>query len=109
MVTITGGQIGIILGLISIIGTILGIVFWVQKPQRTLETRVQTLEDEHKTLKSEHEELKKLHYENNDIVKKELKENTTALNDLAKTVVKLSTIIDERIPKGSPMLTPPGK
>ena len=42
-------------------------------------------------------------------VENDLKILNNTLQDLSRTVVKLSTIIDERIPKRLPSLTPPGK
>lgn len=41
-------------------------------------------------------------------VEGDLKTLNATLQSLSETVVRLSTIIDERIPKGTPGLTPPG-
>lgn len=108
MITISPAIIGMIVGLISILGSVFAIFFYFQKPQIALEKRVQSLEEENRNLSRDFEVMKAAHLENNGSMQKEMKELTTAVNDLGKTVVRLSTIIDERIPKGSPNLTPPG-
>lgn len=109
MITITGAQIGILLGLISLLGTVFGVFFYFQKPQIAIEKRVKSLEDDLNVTKKDLNELGKRHSEINDGLQKEFKEMTVAMNNLDKTVVRLSTIIEERIPKGSPNLTPPGQ
>lgn len=109
MITISTTTIALIVGSITIFGAIFGVFFYFQKPQLALEKRVSKLEEEIASCRKENEEIKKLHYENNESLRKELKEVATALTELSLTVTKLSTIIDERIPKGSPGLTPPGQ
>lgn len=108
MVTITIAQVTLILGVLSIISIILGVVFWIQRPQVALEKRVAQLEDGQKTNNKDIEVIKTTHSENNGAMQKEMKELTTAINSLNVTVGKLETKIDERIPKGSPTLTPVG-
>lgn len=109
MITISTTTIALIVGGITILGAIFGVFFYFQKPQLALEKRVSKLEDDIVGCKNENAEIKKLHYDNNESLRKELKEVATALSELSLTVAKLSTIIDERIPKGSPGLTPPGQ
>jgi len=108
MITITGAQIGIILGAVSLLGTVFGVFFYFQKPQIAIEKRVKSLEDELNNTKSDIAEFKKLHFDANDGLQKEFKEMTIAMNNLDKTVVRLSTIIEERIPRADPNLTPKG-
>lgn len=109
MITITTTQIGIVLGLISIVGTVIGIIFWIQKPVSALEKKVQTLEEELTATKKDLQNVKDSHSESNTILTKGLKENTEALNKVNVEMTRLSTIIEERIPKGQPNLTPPGQ
>lgn len=90
------------LAAIAVVTAIVGVISYIQKPQFNLEKRVDALE-------SDMTNIKQTHSESDTALKLELKELTVAVNELGKTVVKLSTIIDERIPKGSPNLTPPGQ
>lgn len=108
MITISAATIGVILGLISLLGTIFAVFFYFQKPQIALEKRVKTLEDALVSTDKDLANLRADHTNVNDGLQKEFKEMTVAMNNLDKTVVRLSTIIEERIPKGSPNLTPPG-
>ena len=109
MITITGAQIGIIIGIITLISTIIGIIFWIQKPQRDIEKRVQTLEEDAINLDKEFSEYKKSHDGSTEKLGEELKINTGAINKLNLEMIRLSTIIEERIPKANPNLTPPGQ
>ncbi len=108
MIQISADTLTLIGFLVMALGAIFAVFFYFQKPQIALEKRVQTLEDDNVNLNKEIEVIKATHLENNGSMQKEMKELTLAVNDLGKTVVRLSTIIDERIPKGSPNLTPPG-
>lgn len=96
-------------GLISFLGVVFAVFFYFQKPQVAQDKRIQTLELEMLETNKEIEVIKATHFENNGAMQKEMKDLTKSVNDLSLTVTKLSTIIDERIPKGSPNLTPPGK
>lgn len=109
MLTITAGQIGIVVGILTIGSAIFTIFFYFQKPQIALEKKMRELFDDHENTKKELSNLRADHIMVNDGLQKEFKEMTFAMNNLDKTVVRLSTIIEERIPKGSPNLTPPGK
>lgn len=109
MITISTISIELILGGITIIGAIFSVFLYFQKPQIALEKRVQALEEDLENTKKDLESLNTRHSEVNDVLQKEFKEMTVAMNNLDKTVVRLSTIIEERIPKGNPNLTPPGQ
>lgn len=108
MITITGTQIGIIIGIITLLGTIFSVFFYFQKPQLALEKRVQSLEESNTEQDKEIQIIKNDHSKNTEIMQREMKDLTEAINSLNINVAKLETIIDERIPKGSPGLTPPG-
>lgn len=109
MIQITAAQIGIVIGLFSIFGTIIGIIFWIQKPVAALEKKVQTLEESQANDRREFAEYKTSHDGSTEKFGEELKLNTTAINKLNLEMLRLSTIIEERIPKGQPNLTPPGQ
>lgn len=109
MIEISTTTIALIVGGISILGSIFGIFFYFQKPQIALEKRVSTLEDNYKFVMKEMESIRATHLETNGALQKDLKEMTTSVNNLSISVTELKTIINERIPKGSPNLTPPGK
>ena len=108
MIQISSTTIGMIGGIIAIGGTIFTIFFYFQRPQLALEKRVATLEDDLKNTHKEIEIIRATHLENNGSIQKEMKELTKSVTDLSLTVNTLSTIINERIPKGSPNLTPAG-
>lgn len=109
MITISPIILELIGSIILIGGTVFGIFLYFQRPQIALEKRVIKIEETITNILKEIVDIQKNHLEVNGATQKELKENTTAINELSKTVVKLSTIIDERIPKGRPNLTPPGQ
>lgn len=108
MITINAAQVELIVGLLTIIGVVFGVVFWIQKPQTALEKRVQKLEDCDREQAAQIAALKGDHDKNNELMQKKMEDLTTAINGLNITVAKLETIINERIPKGSPTLTPAG-
>lgn len=108
MIQITVSTLTLIIGFISIGGTIFAIFSYFRNPQVALEKRVAVLEGCQKDNEKSLLQIQTTHMENNGAMQKELKELTTAVTDLGKTVVRLSTIIDERIPKGMPALTPAG-
>lgn len=65
-----------------------------------LEDKIKALEKDNSDLKTDIQkqfiEIKETHIRS---IEGDIKTLTTAVNDLSKTVVRLSTIIDERIPK----------
>lgn len=109
MITIASSTIYLILAIITLVGTIFTIFFYFQKPQIALEKRVSSLEDDMNSVNKDITNIQQNHSDSDNALKAELKELTTAVTELGKTVVRLSTIIDERIPKGTPSLTPPGQ
>ncbi len=82
-------------------GTMFSIFFYFQKPQLALERRVAKLEDNDKEQDKTIILIKTDHTKSSEEMQKEMKELTMAVNELSKTVVRLSTIIDERIPRAS--------
>lgn len=102
---ITGDGIVFFLGITSVLGIFLNVYNSWRKPQIASDTSLASLRNEIETLKKTVTEIRETHLRT---VENDIKNLTTAVNDLGKTVIRLSTIIDERIPKGSPTLTPPG-
>lgn len=108
MVTISTSTITMIMGGIGIIGAIFTVFFYFQKPQIALEKRVAKLEDNDKKQDNDIITIREDHSKNTESMLKEMKELTSSINGLNVTVGKLETKIDERIPKGTPTLTPIG-
>lgn len=119
-VVISGGTLALIGGVIAIGGTIFSVFFYFQKPQLALASRAQKLEEKvtelEKQVTANKVEVEKQmavikddHSKNTDAMQKDIKDLTLSVNELSKTVVRLATIIEERIPKGQPNLTPPGQ
>ncbi len=94
-----------IIFVISILGTIFGVFHYFKNPQIKTDQTTGKLSDDLIALRKEVLEIKETHLRS---VEQDIKNLTASVNELAKTVIRLSTIIDERIPKGSPNLTPPG-
>lgn len=109
MIQISTASLTLILAIITILGAVFSVFFYFQKPQIAQDKKIKALEDGLEDVKKDVLNVKKDHAEVNGGLQKEFKEMTVAMNNLDKTVVRLSTIIEERIPKGSPGLTPPGK
>ena len=95
----------LVFGGIGLFGTVFTIYSYFKNPQIKTDQTTITLSSDVTELKKQITEIRETHLRN---VEKDMKDLTAAVNDLSKTVVRLSTIIDERIPKGSPGLTPPG-
>lgn len=108
MIQISTSTLTIIGSLIGIGGAVFTVFFYFQKPQIAVEKRVAKLEEGNIELHKQLALIRDTNTKITDQMEKDLKELTVAVNELAKTVVRLSTIIDERIPKGTPTLTPPG-
>lgn len=83
-------------GTITIIGAIFGIYLYFRNPQITSEKITSDLKNEIENLKSEIKDIKETDLRS---LKVEINKLTDSNNELSKTVVKLATIIDERIPK----------
>lgn len=85
-----------VLFIITIAGTVFGIYHYFKKPQDQSEKNDIKLEDRIKAVEKELYEVKQTHLL---AMEKDLKSLTDSVNELSRTVVRLSTIIDERIPK----------
>lgn len=93
---ITQETISFLLGLIALISVLFNIYEKFRKPQiRTDQTTVKITEDI-VSLQRQIGEIKETHLKS---VESDIKSLTSSVNDLSKTVVRLATIIDERIPK----------
>lgn len=88
---------------------ILGVIFTVYKsftnPQIETDKEAATLKNDITNLKAEIKEIKETHLR---ALETEIKALNHSVGELSGTVIKLATIIDERIPKGTATLTPPG-
>lgn len=94
-----------ILSIVAILGVIFNVYNSYRSPQIETDKETLTLRQDFFNLRSEVKEVKENYLKALQIEVKNLSDN---VNELAKTVIKLSTIIDERLPKASPNLTPPG-
>lgn len=95
-----------ILGLAAIVSIILSVYNSIRNPQVKGESIAQKQQSEIEELKKLYSELKETHIKS---VEKDIKDLTMEISNLKTTLVKLATIIEERIPKGQPGLTPPGQ
>lgn len=86
-----------ILNVVYLLGFIFGIYLYFKNPQVRTEQATIKLRDDLTDLQKQITEVKENHIH---IIENDVKALTQAVNDLSKTVIKLSTIIDERIPKG---------
>ncbi len=87
-----------VLFLIAVLSVIFNIYHFFKKPQDKSEKDVIRLTDEVSQLKKDVIEVREKHLAS---IEKDVKELTTTINTLSITVTRLSTIIDERIPKGA--------
>lgn len=94
-----------IIGIIAVVSIIINVYKSISKPQVDQDKMTVKLQDDIIHLKKEIFDIKETHLR---AVESDVKSLTKAVNDLSITVVKLATIIDERIPKASPTLTPIG-
>lgn len=90
---------------IGILSILFNIYLYFRNPQIKTDQVTADLKNEIANLKGEIKDIKETDLRS---LKIEINKLTDSNNELSKTVVKLATIIDERIPKGSPMLTPAG-
>lgn len=111
MIQISSTAISIILGLIAIVGMIFTVFFYFKKPQDRMEKKLLLMEVELKNIKDEQKESsKEITIIKQDLSKaegntqKELKDMGSILNNCKSEIIRLSTIIEERIPKGTPNL-----
>lgn len=102
---ITQQSLDFLLGLAAVGSILFNVYNSFRKPQISTDQVIIKLEDRLKAVENGMRDLKDTQLKS---VEEDIKELTFTIQELSKTVVKLSTIIDERIPKGSPNLTPPG-
>lgn len=98
MTQITVPNLTLILTIISIFGIIFSVYLYFRNPQIESDKANIKIKDEIENLKKQILDIKETHLRS---VEMDIKTLTNAVNDLSKTVVKLSTIIDERIPRVS--------
>lgn len=94
-----------LLGLAALISIIFNVYNTFRNPQIKTDQETSSLKQDMASLKNEMRDIKETDIR---LLRVEIKSLTDSNNELSKTVVRLATIIDERIPKGSPNLTPPG-
>lgn len=100
---LTPGNITFALGLIGVMFTVYRTLTnpQIQNDKETIELKSDIV-----NLKSEIKDIKETHLRT---LENEIKALNTSVSNLSGTVIKLATIIDERIPKGRASLTPPGQ
>lgn len=96
MASIGSTEIVLILGICNLIGIIFAVYSYFRNPQISTDKVLVTLQENYSNLQKQVTEIKETHLK---AAENEIKTLTTAVNDLSKTVIKLSTIIDERIPR----------
>lgn len=81
---------------ISIVTMLFSLYLHFRKPQESSEKQILVMKEDIKSLKQEMKEIKETHLR---ALELEIKNLNTNVNGLSVTVVKLATIIDERIPR----------
>lgn len=104
-VTLNQQNITFIIGLVALINIVLTVYNSIRKPQIRSDSETADIRKDMVDQQRQISEIKETHLR---AVETDVKTLTTAVNTLALTMERLRTIIDERIPKGSPGLTPPG-
>jgi len=102
---ITQTTVTFLLGLIALISILFAVYHFFRNPQIKTDQTTLKLRDDIESLKKQIHEIKETHLR---AVEGDVKLLTTAVNELSKTVIRLTTIIDERIPRGNSNLTPQG-
>lgn len=97
MPAINTSVLTLILATCNFLGILFAVYSYFRNPQIKTDQTTSSLEGNFKDLQRQVVELRETHLR---AVENDLKLLTNAVNDLSKTVVRLSTIIDERIPKG---------
>lgn len=85
-----------IIFVIGLLGTIFTIYKSITGPQITSDKKSLRLEDRILAMEKSVSEIKETHLKT---VEQDIKSLTASVNELSKTVVRLATIIDERIPR----------
>lgn len=93
-----------ILGLVALVSILIQVYNAFRTPQIKSDQTDIKLEDRIRAVEKAVLDIKETHIRS---IESDIKSLTISVNELSKTVVKLSTIIDERIPKATPNLTPP--
>ena len=96
MQSISATDFALIFAFCSFIGIIFTVYFYFRNPQISTDKILLQLQDNYANMQRQVTEIKETHLK---AAENEIKTLTTAVNDLSRTVIKLSTIIDERIPK----------
>lgn len=99
---LTPGNITFTLGLLGVLFTVYNSF---RNPQIKTDQETIGLKSQLQALEKEVKDIRETHLRT---LEGEIKSLNTSVNTLSGTVIKLATIIDERIPKGQPSLTPPG-
>lgn len=97
--------ISIIMASLSFLSILFTVFNAYKKPQEDANLTSKQLRNDIDKIKEELIEVKTTHLRT---VEEDLRNLTKVVNDLSLSVATLSTIINERIPKASPNLTPPG-
>lgn len=98
MTQIVVPDLTLVLVILSICGVVFSVYLYFRNPQIKTDQTTTKLSDDIKDLQRQITDVKETHLKS---VETDLKTLTTAVNELSKTVVRLSTIIDERIPKNN--------
>jgi hypothetical protein len=99
MPAINATDLTLILSVLSFFGVVFGVYSYFRNPQISADKMILTLQENYATLQKQVVEIKETHLK---AAENDIKVLTTAVNDLSKTVIRLSTIIDERIPRQNP-------
>lgn len=82
----------------NLVGLLFAVYLYFRNPQIKSDQDSIRSKDEIENIKKQIQEIKETHLKT---VEQDIKNLTTSVNDLSKTVIRLATIIDERIPKSS--------
>lgn len=88
----------VLLAFLGICGVVFSVYLYFRNPQIKTDQVTLKLQEDMVAIKKELTEVKENHIRS---IESDVKALTQAVNDLSKTVIKLSTIIDERIPKNN--------
>lgn len=96
MPSIDASQLNLLLAVFAFLSALFGVYSYFRNPQIITDKIIIKLQEDFSNVQKQVTEIKETHLK---AAENEIKTLTTAVNDLSKTVIKLSTIIDERIPK----------
>jgi len=105
MTQISLSSLNVLVTLFGLLGVVFGVFFYFKNPQIKTDQETIKLRDDIETLKKQVLEIKETHLRS---VENDIKNLTASISQLEKTVVRLTVIIDERLPKGTPNLSAPG-